>query len=196
MYKVIGHPQSRTMRVLWTLEELGLPYEVVPCKPHQDEIRAVNPSGKIPALTVGDDTIYDSTAICTYLADKHDALTFPAGSLDRAKQDSFTNFALDEMDSILWMAAKHSFIHPAEKRIPDIKATCKFEWANSMKQFEQRLSENTWAMGDTFTIADIIIGHCAFWARLSKFEWPEGAVSEYFTRVLARPTLANASAKL
>ncbi len=196
MYKVIGHPQSRTMRVLWLLEELDLPYEIVVSKPHQKEIKAVNPSGKIPALIIGEDIIYDSTAICTYLADKHAGLTFPAGSIDRARQDSFTNFALDEMDSILWMAAKHSFVHPEEMRVPDIKPACRDEWSNSMKQLELRLHGNTWAMGDTFTIADIIIGHCAIWAKSSKFEWPEGQVSDYFKRVLARPALAKANQKV
>ncbi|MES0869714.1 glutathione S-transferase family protein [Pseudovibrio sp. SCP19] len=195
MYKVIGHPQSRTMRVLWLLEELDLPYEVVPSKPHHENVYAVNPSGKIPALIVGDEIIYDSTAICTYLADKHANLSFPAGTLERAQQDSFTNFALDEMDSILWMAAKHSFIHPEDQRVPDIKPACRFEWARSMKYLEARLNGNTWAMRDTFTIADIIIGHCAFWAKVSKFEWPEGAVSDYFSRVLARPALAKANEK-
>ncbi len=116
MYKVIGHPQSRTMRVLWLLEELGLAYEVVPSKPHQETIYAVNPSGKIPALIVDGETIYDSTAICTYLADKHSGLSFPTGTLERARQDSFTNFALDEMDSILWMSAKHTFVLPEDRR--------------------------------------------------------------------------------
>ncbi len=196
MYKVIGHPQSRTMRVLWLLEELDLPYEIVVSKPHQKEINAVNPSGKIPALIIGEDIIYDSTAICTYLADKHAGLTFPAGSIDRARQDSFTNFALDEMDSILWMAAKHSFVHPEEMRVPDIKPACRDEWSNSMKQLELRLHGHTWAVGDTFTIADIIIGHCAIWAKSSKFEWPEGQVSDYFNRALARPALSKASQKV
>ncbi|KZL29419.1 glutathione S-transferase family protein [Pseudovibrio sp. Ad37] len=195
MYKVIGHPQSRTMRVLWLLEELNLPYEVVPSKPHQEDVYAVNPSGKIPALIVDGETIYDSTAICTYLADKHSSLSFPSGTLDRARQDSFTNFALDEMDSILWMAAKHSFIHPEDQRVPDIKPACRFEWNKSMKLLEKRLGENTWVTGETFTIADIIIGHCAVWAKISKFEWPEGPVSEYFSRALSRPALAKANEK-
>ncbi len=195
MYKVIGHPQSRTRRVLWVLEELSLPYEVVPSKPHQEDVYAVNPSGKIPALIVDGEAIFDSTAICTYLADKHSSLSYPSGTLNRARQDSFTNFALDEMDSTLWMAAKHSFIHPADQRVPDIKAACRFEWNKSMKQLEKRLGENTWAMGDTFTIADIIIGHCASWAKTSRFEWPEGPVREYFARILSRPAFAKANEK-
>ncbi|SDR26850.1 glutathione S-transferase family protein [Pseudovibrio sp. Tun.PSC04-5.I4] len=192
MYKVIGHPQSRTMRVLWLLEELGQSYEVLPCKPHHNDIQQINPSGKIPALIVGDDAIYDSTAICTYLADKHASLTFPAGTIERAKQDSFTNFALDEMDAILWMAAKHSFIHPEEQRVPEIKQACHYEWANTMVRLEQRLGDQTWVMGDTFTIADLIIGHCAIWAKLAKFEWPQGKVADYFARVTSRPALTKA----
>ena len=71
MYKVYGTLNTRTLRVLWTLEELGQPYELIECKPQSDVIRAVNPTGKVPALQDGDDTITDSVAIMTYLADKH-----------------------------------------------------------------------------------------------------------------------------
>ena len=49
MYKVIGATKSRAMRVMWMLEELGQPYDHVPCGPRSDEAKQYNPSGKIPA---------------------------------------------------------------------------------------------------------------------------------------------------
>ena len=55
MYKVIGATKSRAMRVMWMLEELGQPYEHVPCGPRSDAAKQYNPSGKIPALVDGDD---------------------------------------------------------------------------------------------------------------------------------------------
>ncbi|MFT7311817.1 MAG: glutathione S-transferase, partial [Paracoccaceae bacterium] len=116
MYTVIGDIKSRAMRVIWMLEELGEPFEHRAAPPRSDDVLAVNPAGKVPVLIEDNVPILDSTAILTYLADKHGKLTFPAGTLERARQDGLTQFLLDELDSSLWMAARHSFILPEELR--------------------------------------------------------------------------------
>jgi glutathione S-transferase len=114
MYTVIGKPMTRAFRVIWTLEELGQPYDLNTAAPHSPDIVAVNPSGKVPALVEDGEVITDSTAIITYLADKHGALTAPAGTMARAKQDAVTHQILDEIDAVLWTAARHSFALPEE----------------------------------------------------------------------------------
>jgi len=106
MYEVIGTRASRAFRVLWMLEELGQTYSHVPAAPRSNEARAANPSGKVPALRVGETAITDSTAIMTYLGDAHGGLTHPAGTLGRARQDALTHQILDEIDAVLWMAAR------------------------------------------------------------------------------------------
>ena len=83
MYTVVGAPMTRSFRVLWALEELGQPYELIPALPQSPEILEVTDSGKVPALIEGDAVLTDSTAIITYLADKHGSLTAPAGTLAR-----------------------------------------------------------------------------------------------------------------
>ena len=50
MYKLIGSPKTRAIRVLWMLEELGADYEIDPATPHSETVFAINPSGKVPAL--------------------------------------------------------------------------------------------------------------------------------------------------
>ena len=84
MYRVIGTVKSRAFRVLWMLEELGQPYEMLPVPPRSEEARSFNPLGKIPALVDGDEVLTDSVAIMTYLADKHGGLTALAGTAARA----------------------------------------------------------------------------------------------------------------
>jgi len=195
MYTVIGSPRTRSMRVYWALEEMGLDYEINTAPPRSEEVRALNPSGKIPCLLVGDDAIIDSVAIIQFLADKHQQLTFPAGTIKRAQQDSFTQFCCDEIDGALWTAAKNSFIHPEELRVPAIKPTVKYEFANAMKTLEARLGDNEFVMGDTFTIPDLLLGHCANWAIGAKFDLPEGRVAEYFKRVNSRPGYQRAKDK-
>ena len=106
MYTVIGTAKSRAARVLWMLEELGQPFEHVAAPPRSEGVTAFNPAGKVPVLIDAGTPITDSTAIIQYLADKHGALTHPAGTLERARQDSLTQFLLDEFDANLWMAAR------------------------------------------------------------------------------------------
>ena len=194
MYKVIGHPNSRTVRVLWALEELGQEWELLPAKPQSEDARAHNPSGKVPSLETEGQVITDSVAIVTYLADAHGALTYPAGSLDRARQDSMTQFACDEIDQPLWTAAKHRFALPEEVRVPDVKEAARFEWNRACGILAERL-EGPFVMGDRMTIPDIILGHCAGWANNAGFDWPEGTVGAYFEKMQAHPSLASAREK-
>jgi len=116
MYVVIGHPASRASRVIWMLEELGEDYEIVPAGPHSDQIKELNPSGKLPAFKDGDTVLIDSVAICQYLADKHGRLTHRAGTPLRGLQDSFTQFAMDDVEYPLWTEAKHRFVYPEKHR--------------------------------------------------------------------------------
>lgn len=193
MYKLIGGKKSRAFRVLWALEEMGLEYELNPVAPRSDEIRALNPAGKIPALLDGDEVLLDSVAIIQYLADKHGKLTFPAGTIKRAKQDSFTQFACDEMDGTLWTAARNSFILPEERRVPAIKDTLRWEFTHSMKTLARRLGDNTYLMGETFTVADIITAHCGTWGRGAGFDISEPVVNAYIDRAISRPAYKRAS---
>ena len=185
MYKVIGKPMTRTFRVLWALEELEQPYELEDAAPQSAEIRNYNPSGKVPALVVDGTTVTDSVAIITYLADKHGALTAPAGTLARARQDSVTNMLNDEMDALLWMAARHSFALPEEQRVPAIKDSLRWEFARSVSRVEARLTDE-FVAGESFSIADILLTHCLNWARGAKFEVESEALLAYGKRMRDR----------
>ncbi len=192
MYTVIGPVKSRTLRVLWMLEELGVDYDHQPASPRSPEVRALNPLGKVPVLLDDDHTFTDSTAIMTYLADKHGELTFPAGSQERAVQDGHTGFLLDEFDACLWTAARHSFVLPEERRVPAVKDSLKWEFERSQKQFAERLGSRKFLMGETMTIPDIIAAHCGGWAVSANFPISEPIFRDYFTRLRSRPAFLRA----
>ena len=185
MYKVIGKVPTRTFRVLWTLEEIGQPYELVGAAPHSPEILAHSPSGKVPALVVGDATITDSTAIITYLTDKHSALTFPAGTVERGQQDALTNAILDELDAVLWTGARHVFALPEDKRVPEVGPTLKWEFERNLERLADRL-EGPFLMGETMTIADIVCVHCMNWAISAKFPVNNDKMRAYGDRMRER----------
>src|SRR5580693_2991225 len=92
---------SRSQRVLWLLEELGLPYEV---KRYERDavtslapasLRAIHPLGKSPVITDGDATVAESGAIVEYLLDRYGAgrLRPPAESADRLRFTYWLHYA-------------------------------------------------------------------------------------------------------
>lgn len=195
MYKIYGLPLTRCFRVLWALEEAGLAYDLIEVAPHSDEVTARNLSGKVPVLEVDGQCIADSTAIMTYLADHHDALTFPAGSIERGRQDAMTQMILDEMDAVIWTAARHSFILPEDKRVPQIKDSLKWEYARNVGRLAQQF-EGPFLMGERMTIADIICVHCLNWAHAAGFPAPDQTLLDYGKRLRARPAFRTVAAMI
>ncbi len=187
MYTVIGDPQTRAFRVIWCLEELGEDYKLLNLAPRSSEMKTYNPSGKAPALKVGNDIIIDSIAICQFLADRAGQLTYKCGSVERAKMDSFIHLAADEFDHACWVWAKHDRFLPEDQRADAAKSACSDEWDRAVANLGERLGDNKYVMGDDFTVPDILFGHCATWAeRMCGFAIPDGKVKDYFNRIRRR----------
>jgi glutathione S-transferase len=195
MYRVIGTVKSRAFRVLWMLEELGQNYELIAASPRSDAARKYNPLGKIPALVDGDAVLTDSVAIMTYLADKHHALTAPAGTPDRARQDAMTLWLIDDMDALLWTGGKHTFALPEKMRVPAIMPTLHLEFTRNANTLAERLGDGAFLMGDSITLPDLLAVHCLGWAFGAGFpEIPE-PLKAYTKRLRARPAFRAASAR-
>lgn len=186
MYKVIGKKASRGFRVLWALEEIGAPYEQIPAGARSEEAFQYNALGKIPALVDGDAVLTDSVAIMTYLADKHGALTAPAGTVARAQQDAMMLWLIDEFDAILWAYAKHAFIFPEDARVPEIKDSLKAEFARSAAKLTERI-KGPFLMGDEMTIVDIMAVHCLNWSIGAKFPRVDDALNNWAKDLRDRP---------
>lgn len=192
-YTVIGAAKTRTLRVLWTLEELGLTYEHVDAAPRSEAVTRVSPAGKIPVLVADGVALTDSVAIMTYLTDRHCALTFAPGTIERARQDSLTQLILDEFDALLWTAARHSFILPEERRVPAIKASLEWEFARSQSHMVSRMDPNgPFLMGETITLPDILLAHCCGWAANAKFPITEPRLQDHMAMMRARPSFSRA----
>ena len=196
MYRVIGNKRSRTFRVLWMLEELGLRYEHLPAMPQSKEVLEHNPSGKVPVLVVNGTAMTDSTAILHYLADSHGRFTNRAGSVERAREDGLTNFLLDEFDACLWMAARHSFVLPEEHRVPAIKPSLKWEFGRSASLLAARMKPGGFLAGTGPTIPDFVLAHCLVWARLAKFGHSEPVLDSFLQQMSTRPAFRRISGDL
>jgi glutathione S-transferase len=195
MITLVGTVKSRALRPIWLAEELGLDFEHLPAKPRSEEALRHSPSGKVPALVEDGAAITDSTAILAYLADRFGGCTAPAGTQARARQDAAMHWALDELDAVLWTAARHSFVLPEAQRVPQVKDSLRWEFARSIERLDARLRAQEFAGGDAFSIADIVTAHCLRWAGNAKFPVEEEAVLAYRERMLSRPAFQRAAAR-
>ena len=183
---VHGPVQTRTFRVLWMLEELGLDYTHHPDPPRSQAVRDLSPLGKVPVLVAGGTVIPDSLAILHFLADSQGRLTAPAGTPARARQDAMTFRICDEMDALLWTAARHSFVLPEEHRVREVKPALKWEYARNCAGIGAALA-GPFVMGEDFTLTDILLTHCLGWGIAARFGVPDPALSAYLERMKARP---------
>lgn len=184
--KVYGSSRWRSFRVIWCLEELGLDYEVIDARPRSAEISKVNPLGQVPALEVDATVLTDSLAILNYLADREGRLTFPTGTVKRARMDARINFVLTEMEAPLWLAARHSYVLPEARRHPEIKPWLRDDFRDASERFALLLGDGPYLCGDVFTIADIVAGHVADWATPARFPIATEALAAYLDRVSSR----------
>ena len=101
---------SRSQRILWLLEELGVPYEVKryerePSLQAPAALRAVHPLGKSPVITDGDRTLAESGAILEYLVDTYGNGRFKpvAGTPERIHYTYFLHYAEGSLMPLLFM---------------------------------------------------------------------------------------------
>ncbi|KUF11077.1 glutathione S-transferase family protein [Pseudoponticoccus marisrubri] len=193
-YTLYGSVRSRAFRVLWLMEELGLDYKQVDAGPQSEEVRQVSPLGKIPVLVDDTEVLRDSSAILTYLADKHGAFTAPAGTVARAHQDAWTFRVLDEIDSVLWTASKHKFVLPEGERVPDVLASCQAEYARNIARIGEQM-DGPYLTGATPAVPDIILCHCLGWAQVAGFPKPGDKLAAYMATLRDRPAYRAAAAR-
>ena len=165
---------SRSQRVLWLLEELGLAYEVKRYERDRKtmlappELRQVHPLGKSPVIADGDLTLAESGAIVEYLVDKHGNGRFiPApGTAERLRYTYWMHFAegtamppllLKLIFDRIEKAPAPFFVRPIARAIAG-RARSSFVQPNidrNLDYMESELGKSTWFAGNDFTAADI-----------------------------------------
>ncbi|EOC0554310.1 glutathione S-transferase family protein [Cronobacter sakazakii] len=190
---VYTYPKSRSLRVLWTLEELGMPYESIKADILCDapEVPSPHPRGKVPFLTDGDVSICETLAICTWLCEKQPATAlFPADPVRRATINSWISFALTDLESPVWNLLKQMIFVPEAQRSAALTHYFKTEAAKAVAMVD--LADNApWIAGDDFTLADIFMSHTLFWAKLGGITLGE-TLENYVNRAFSRPAFTQA----
>ncbi|POB00220.1 glutathione S-transferase [Chromobacterium sinusclupearum] len=194
MLRLLGRANSINVRkVLWTCHEIGLDYQREDWgrgfRPVTDpDFLALNPFAQIPALVDGDTALSESNTICRYLAAKHgrhDLL--PQEAAQRAQVEKWMDWQLSELNGS-WMYAFHALSrnspdHQDPARIAESVAA----WKKQMAVLESQLGER-WILGETFTLADIVLGVSVQRWLLTPFDKPALPKAEaYFERLRQRP---------
>lgn len=199
MLQLFNFPKTRGFRVTWMLEELEADYEfkLVPFGANgfaSEDYLKINPAGKVPALRDGDLVLTESAAIVTYLGDKfpEKQLVPPAGTAARAKYDQWCYFVLTELEQPLWTKGKHTFIFPPDKRVPAVIESAQWEFQKALNILSKGLEGNKYILGESFSAADILIGHTLTWAQTAKQPVEFQNVTDYAELILGREALQRA----
>ena len=176
-----GATTTRTLRVIWMAEEVGLDYVLRKIGPRTGETQsaqftALNPKQKIPLLVDGDFKLSESLAICRYLAEHHGQegdLFRPRSSRERARYDEWCAFILAELDATsLYIIRRHAGLAHIYGEAPVAVEAAKAYFSRQAQAASELLSGN-FVMGETFGVADVMLSVCLSWARASGIEIPE-----------------------
>ncbi len=160
---------SRSVRCQWTLRELDLAYTSISDDSlfHSEELVKVHPLGKLPAAVINGKPLFESAAICTYLADlvPEKELIAPTGTWERGLHDQWVSFCLTEMEAYLWSTARNTldFIQPEEKHVTAIIEQNNEMFLLAATALDKALGDTDYLVGNKFSVTDIIVGLTVNW---------------------------------
>jgi len=202
MIKVYHATLTRSLRVVWLLEELGLPYEVEKLEFKREvldspEFRRVSPLGRLPALRDGDVGMIESGAIVQYLLERYgDGRLQPAvGSPQRPAFLQWLHFAEAGAMPPIGTIAQHTFLKPEPDRIPQIVPGARRQVEEYLAVLERELAGKQFLLGDEFSAVDVMLGYTLTMAEmLGILGAGSPNVQAYLARLKQRPAYQKAMA--
>ncbi len=190
-------PQTRSGRPRWLLEELGVPYEIVPVNitdpafPGPDYLK-LHPLGRVPVLEDDDGTvIFESAAICAHLADKHldKGLAPPPGTPERARYFQWLFFATTELEvpCIDIFESTLNALAPDAADAQKAGERARKDWNAAAAVLEAAIKGNEGLLGARFSAADVVIGSILVWGKFMGLLEGFPELQAYVKRLGARP---------
>jgi len=192
---------SRTLRALWMLAELDLPYEHRRIASRSGETLTreytqLNPSQKIPTLQEGDFILSESAAIVNYLATAYGAakkLCPPTEPRLRARYDQWCFFAMMELDAnTLYVIRKHEDLHQLYGEAPNALQAARDGFSRQAQAAARRLADaGPYVLGEHFSGADILFTTCLSGALRRHIALPD-TLQDYLSRTTLRAAYQRA----
>ena len=210
MIQLYGSPITRAQRVIWMLEEQGLPYELIPAvvptlqdpKPllERAQLERLNPSGKVPILVDGDLILSESFAINLYLAMKYPSALTPESPEEWGKVQQWTAWVATEIENDLTavgVVRRSGLLASMNPEQRERDGLLLWGLRERMKILDARVSEREWLVEDRFTVADLNVAATLALARPTGVDF--GALrnaESWLERCLARPAARSAWGKV
>ena len=193
-------PGSRSVRVLWLLEELGLDYEIrhwslTDGSLRSPEFRALSPAARAPALEIDGRAIFESGAIIEYLTEREGKLAPLPRTSERADFLEWLHFAETQANQVQGLNIQHIFLRPETARsIPLMKLETK-RLAGAAAALEARLTPRDYLLDGGFSAADCMMGFNvpAMFRFVPAGDYP--ATAAWWARMQKRPALDRALKK-
>lgn len=195
-------PRTRSIRVRWLLEEMGLRYALhtvqFATRPAGDESYAlIHPLRKVPALKDGDEIVLDSVAIMQYLLGRYGpcSLDVTPDEADYGRFLHWLHFGESGMIMPVSLLLAHTQLLPEDKRDANLAKWAKHE-TDKLLDFASKhgLADREFIAGDRFTAADISMGYMFYLLKLIRqFSDAPDNLKTYFARLTARPGWVIAS---
>ncbi|MGI9409196.1 MAG: glutathione S-transferase family protein [Hyphomicrobiaceae bacterium] len=199
--KVHHIPNTRSVRIIWLLEELGLQYDVEkyelnPKSLRTEEYTKIHPMNRVPSLEDGDVTMFESGAIVQYLLARYgegrlqpavDSRWFP-------RYLQWLHYCEGMLMPQVNIIVIQTILLPEERRNPEALAQARKQLTRMMSAVETELDGQDHLAGE-FSAADIMTGHaCMVAERLGADVSDKPNVSAYNKRLSERPALVRARA--
>jgi glutathione S-transferase len=188
------NPMSRGRIARWMLEEVGAPYRTVvldyASSMKAPEFLAVNPMGKVPAITHRGVTITEGAAICAYLADAFPeaGLAPPTDSPERGTYYRWLMFACGPVESAVTNKSLGVEV-PAERRASAGYGSLE----DTINALESAVAGRQYIVGDRFSAADVYVGSQIGWGMMFGSIEKRPAFEAYWAGISQRPAAKRAS---
>jgi glutathione S-transferase len=204
--KLYEFAPTRSIRVRWTLQELGVAFDaevvnLVAGEAQRPAFLKLNPAGKLPVLVDGDLVLTESVAIVVYLAEKYpEKRLLPPEPAQRAQAHKWLLFAATELEQPLWRIAKHSVIYPEDKRLPADIDLARGDFTAMARVLDAHMDGREYVVDDKVSVADFVLAYTLDWANmvglLEEFPRLRGYMERLYQRPHAPMRIAEAFASI
>lgn len=193
---------ARSLRPLWTLEEMGLDYELVnmdfPPRFTYEGYLDINPMGTVPTFIDGNSTLTESAGICQYLVEKYGP-TDIGMTIDDAEYGEYLNW-IHRSDATLTfpqtLVLRYTRLEPEERRIPQVVDDYSQWYLSRLRAVEMALEGKEFLCANRFTIADITVAYALFLGvSLGLSERYKPNCKRYLANMMERPGWKRAQEK-
>ena len=185
-------PGTRSERVRWTLDELGLDYRIERIdlfkgEGNRADYRAIHPLGQLPALLVDGQAMFESGAIVQWLAESVPGSELAPATDQPARRafDQWMYFAIASLEASAWEMMLHGKILPDKQAVKAIIPFAEQRYAKALNVLEQALRDQDYLVDGQFSAADIMIGYILAWFPEQLVPYP--SLQKYLARLQQRP---------